>query len=44
MVSEMAIKSEVFGSCVGEIDVFAKIVKRGIWLCRGWSSFRFIWA
>ena len=25
MVSEMAIGSEVFGSCVGEIDVFVEV-------------------
>jgi len=44
MVSEMAIGGEVFGSCVGEIDVLVEIVNRGIWLCCEWSSFRFIWA
>lgn len=40
----MAIGGEVFGSCVGKIDVLVEIVNKGIWLCRGWSSFRFIWA
>ena len=44
MVSVMAIGSEVFGSCVGKIDVLVEIVNRGIWLCCEWSSFRFIWA
>jgi hypothetical protein len=43
MVSAMAIGREVFGSCVGEIDVLAEIVNRGIWLCCEWSYFRFIW-
>jgi hypothetical protein len=40
----MAIESEVFGSCVGEIDVLVEIVNRGIWLCCEWSFFGFIWA
>ena len=44
MVSDMAKGSEVFGSCVGEIDVLVEIVNRGIWLCCEWSSFGFIWA
>ena len=39
----MATGREVFGSCVGEIDVLAEIVNRGIWLCCEWSHFRFIW-
>ena len=39
----MAIGSEVFGSCVGEIDVLVEIVNRGIWLYCGWGFLRFIW-
>ena len=31
----MAIGSEVFGSCVGEIDVSVEKEKRGPWLCCG---------
>ena len=31
----MAIKSEVFGSCVGEINVSVEIKNRGVWLCCG---------
>jgi hypothetical protein len=33
MASVMARESEVFGRCIGRIDVFAKIVNRVIWLC-----------
>ena len=42
MVSEMAIGGEVFGSCVGKIDVLVEIVNRGIWLCGGLNYLRFI--
>ena len=44
MASVMAIESEVFGSCVGEIDVLVEIVNRGIWLCCGWKYLRIILA
>ena len=37
MASVMAIESEVFGSCVEEIDVSVEIVNRGVWLCCGWQ-------
>ena len=40
----MAIRSEVFGSCVGEIDVSVEIVNRGIWLCCGLIYLGFILA
>ena len=40
----MVIGSEVFGSCVGEIDVSVEIENRGAWLCCGWKYFRFILA
>ena len=32
----MAIGSEVFGSCVGGIDVSVGMENRGDWLCCGW--------
>jgi len=35
MASVMATGCEVFGSCVGEIDILVEIVSRGIWLCGG---------
>ena len=31
----MAIGSEVFGRCVGEIYVLVEIENRGVWLCCG---------
>jgi hypothetical protein len=37
MVSVMGIKSEVFGSCAGEINVSVEIKNRGVWLCCGWK-------
>ena len=39
MVSVMAIGSEVFGSCVGGIDVSVEVEYGDDWLCCGWSSF-----
>jgi hypothetical protein len=33
MASVMAIGSEVFGSCVGEINVSVEIENRDVWLC-----------
>ena len=41
--SVMAIGSEVFGSCVGEIDVSVGMENRGVWLCCGWNYSGFIW-
>ena len=38
----MAIRSEVFGSCVGEIDVSVEIENRDAWLCCGWNYLGFI--
>ena len=35
MASVMAIGSEVFGSCVGEIDVSVGMENRDAWLCCG---------
>ena len=32
----MATESEVFGSCVGEIDVSVEVENRGGWLYCGW--------
>ena len=40
----MAIESEVYGSCVGEIDVSVGMENRGVWLCCGWNYLRFILA
>ena len=42
MVSVMATESEVFGSCVGEIDVSVGMENRGVWLCCGCKYLRFI--
>ena len=44
MASVMAIRSEVFGSCVGEIDVSVEVENRGVWHCCGWEYLRFILA
>jgi hypothetical protein len=35
MVSVMAIESEVFGGCVGEINVSVGMENIGAWLCCG---------
>ena len=43
MVSEMAIKGDVFGSCVGEIDVSVGMENRGVWLCCGWNYLVISW-
>jgi hypothetical protein len=37
MASVMAIESEVFGSCVEEIDVSVGMENRGVWLRCGWN-------
>ena len=42
MASVMAIESEVFGSCVGEIDVSVEIKNVVVWLCFGWNYLGFI--
>ena len=39
----MAIKSEVFGSCVEEIDVSVEVDYEGEWLCCGREYLSFIW-
>jgi len=39
----MEIKSEVFDSCVEEIDVYVEVEYAGEWLCCGWKYLRFIW-
>ena len=44
MESVMAIKSEVFGSCVEKIDVSVRMENRGFWLCCELKYLRFIWA
>ena len=44
MASVMAIESEVFGSCVGEINVSVEVENRGGWLCCGWKYLRFVLA
>ena len=42
MASVMAIGSEVFGSCVGEIDVSAGMQNRDVRLCCGWNYLGFV--
>ena len=42
MASVMAIKRDVFGSCVGEIDVGVGNENRSDWLCYGWNFLGFI--
>ena len=42
MVSKMAIENEVFGSCVGEINVSVEIENGGALLCYGWKYLRLI--
>jgi hypothetical protein len=44
MASVMAIESEVFGSCVGEISISVVIENREGWLCCGWNYLGFILA
>ena len=44
MASVMAIESEVFGSCVGEINVSVEAENRGACLCCGWNYLGFILA
>ena len=44
MAFVMAIKSEVFGSCVEEINVLVKVEYEGEWLSCGWKYLRFILA
>ena len=43
MASVMAIESDVFGSCVGEIDVSVGMENRGVWLCCGWNYLVISW-
>ena len=43
MASVKAIKSEVFGRCVKEIDVSVEVKYRRSWLCCVWKYLRFIW-
>ena len=40
----MGIRSEVFGSCVGRIDVSVGMENRGVWLCCGLKYLGFILA
>ena len=42
MVSVIAIESEMFGSCVAEINVSVEMENRGCWLCCGWKYLRII--
>jgi hypothetical protein len=41
MASVMAIESEVFGSCVGEIDDLLGLKNAGGWLCCARNYLRF---
>ncbi len=43
MASVMAIKSEVFGSCVEEIEVSVEVEYEGRWLCCEQKYLRFTW-
>ena len=36
----MEIESEVFGSCVGKINVSVEVEISGVWLCCGWKYMR----
>ena len=38
----MATRYEVFGSCVGEIDVSVEVENSEVWLCCGWNYLGFI--
>ena len=40
----MAIRDEVFGRCVEEIDVSVEIKNVVVWLCCGWNYLGFILA
>ena len=40
----MTIRSKVFGSCIGGIDVSVGMENRGDWLCCGWKYLGFILA
>ena len=42
MASVMATGSEVFGSCVGEIDVSVEVENSEVLLCYGWNYLGFI--
>ena len=42
MPSVMAIRSEVFGSCVGEIDISVEVENGDVLLCCGWKYLSFI--
>jgi hypothetical protein len=44
MASVIAIKSEVFGSWDGEVDISVGMENRSAWLCCGWKYQRFILA
>ena len=44
MVSVMAIESDVFGSCIGEIDVSVEVENSEVWLCCGWKYLGYILA
>jgi hypothetical protein len=40
MASVMAIKSEVFGSCAGGIEVYVEVEYGGVWFCCWWEYLR----
>ena len=40
MASVMAIRGEVFGSCVGEVDVSVEVEISQVWLCCWWKYLR----
>ena len=43
MVSGMAIENEVFGSCVGEVNVSVEQKNVVVWLCCGWNIWDLFW-
>ena len=43
LASVMAIGSDVFGSCVEEIDVSVGMENSEVWLCCGWQYMRLFW-
>lgn len=44
MASVIAIVSEVFGRCIGEVNASIEIENRDVWLCYGWNYLGFVLA
>ena len=43
MISVMAIRGEVFGICVEEINISVEIENKGVSLCCWWKYMRLFW-